>query len=73
MQALSEKSKRLYKVSEVARILDTSESHVYEMARQGILPTVRLARQVRVDRQALEDWIRKGGQALPGGWRREAK
>jgi len=47
----------------------------YELARVGILPdgvVVRLGRQIRFDEDALVDWIRGGGQALPGGWKREA-
>ena len=69
--ALSQEFKRLLKVPEVARILDTSEGRVYTMLREGILPGVRLGRQIRVDREALEEFIRNGGQALPGGWKRE--
>jgi len=69
--ALSQEFKRLLKVPEVARILDTSEGRVYTMLREGILPGVRLGRQIRVDREALEEFIRNGGQALPGGWKRD--
>lgn len=65
--------KRVWRVPEVARILDISEARVYEMIRQGVLPAVRLGRQVRIDRQTLEEFIAQGGRALPGGWRREAK
>lgn len=72
MGTLSQELKRLLRVPEVARILDTSEGRIYEMARQGILPTVRLGRQIRVDRKALDTFIEGGGQALPGGWKREA-
>lgn len=56
----------------MARILDVSESRVYELIRQDILPSVRLGRQIRVDKEALDEFIKAGGQALPGGWRREA-
>lgn len=43
----------------------------YELARQGILPHVRLGRQVRFVPAQVEAWIADGGQALPGGWRQE--
>ncbi len=72
MATISQELKRLLRVPEVARILDTTEGRIYEIARQGILPTVRLGRQIRIDREALEEFIKNGGQALPGGWRREA-
>jgi len=69
MATLSQELKRLYRVPEVARILDTSEQRVYEMAREGVLPVVRMGRQVRIDRLALERFIEGGGQAYPGGWK----
>jgi excisionase family DNA binding protein len=62
---------KLLRIQSVAKILDVSEDRVYALAREGILPHVRLGRQVRVDSQTLEEFIRKGGKALPGGWRRE--
>jgi hypothetical protein len=43
------------------------------MIRRGILPGVRLGRQVRIDPEALAAFIETGGKALPGGWRREAR
>lgn len=42
-----------------------------EGKRQGILPAVRLGRHIRVDREVLDEWIKNGGQSLPGGWKRE--
>ncbi len=71
MNTLSQELKRLYRVPEVARILDTSEQRVYELLRAKMLPSVRLGRQVRVDRKALDQFIENGGQAYPGGWRKE--
>lgn len=60
---------RLLKADEVAKILDVPKDRVYEMAAQGLLPVVRLGRQVRFDEAKLRDWIDDGGKALPGGWR----
>jgi len=67
-----ERLRRVWRVAEVARILDVSESRVYELIRQEILPSVRLGRQIRVDKKALDEFIQGGGQALPGGWKHEA-
>ncbi|HLW59115.1 MAG TPA: helix-turn-helix domain-containing protein [bacterium] len=61
----------LLRVPRVARVLDVHDHRVYKLIRNGVLPSVRLGRQVRVDEDALRDWIRRGGQSLPGGWRRE--
>ncbi len=66
---------KLTTVKEGAQILAVSEGRLYEMIRTGLLPpgvVVHLGRQVRIDEDALADWIKAGGQALPGGWRREA-
>ena len=57
--------KRLLRVSEVATILGLSKSRVYELCRRNILPAVRIGRQVRVDHQEIEEFIRSGGKGLP--------
>jgi hypothetical protein len=40
------------------------------MGRCGLLPTVRMGRQIRVEEALLMSWIEPGGRALPGGWKR---
>ncbi|KAF0248230.1 MAG: hypothetical protein FD167_2369, partial [bacterium] len=37
----------------------------YEMARLGLLPVIRLGRQIRVDLNAFEEWAKNGGTSLP--------
>jgi excisionase family DNA binding protein len=61
---------QLLKASHVAELLSVSVARVYAMARQNLLPVVRLGRQVRFDRAQLEEWLRAGGKSLPGGWRK---
>ena len=63
---------QLLTIPEVARVLRVRPARVYELARQGLIPTVRLGRQVRVQEEALHQWIADGGQALSGGWRGRA-
>ena len=58
-----------------AEILGVSQGRFYDLVRTHVLPpgvVVRLGRQIRVDEDALEEWIKSGGQALAGGWRRSA-
>lgn len=65
---------KLILVAETADILQVSEQRVYEMVRTGVLPAgvaIRLGRQVRIDADALNEWIAAGGQSLPGVWRRD--
>lgn len=64
-------SLKLLTAREVADRFGVPVDRVYAMARQGLLPVVRLGRQVRFSAAALEDFVRHGGQALPGGWRRQ--
>ena len=64
-------TKRLLTVVEVAEnILNIKPERVYTLIREGLLPSVRLGRQVRIDSIALEEWISRGGKAFPEGWRK---
>lgn len=64
---------KLLRVQHVARRLDLPEASVYAMARENRLPgVVRIGRHIRFDPEAIEEFIKNGGQALPGGWKREA-
>jgi excisionase family DNA binding protein len=62
-------ARRLLTVTEVAEHLGLRPHAVYAMIRQGILPAVAMGRRLRVDSWALDEWIDRGGQALPGRWR----
>jgi excisionase family DNA binding protein len=64
--------KNLLTIKKIALRLGITEARGYELARANILPVVRLGRQIRIDPDALEEFIKQGGQALPGGWKREA-
>ncbi len=55
---------RLLTITQVATILQVPPSRVYELARQRLIPVVRLGRQVRVDEDELRRWIKAGGQSL---------
>ena len=64
--------KKLLPIPEVAQVLDVPAPRVYDLVRQGILPgVVRLGRQIKVDQDQLWEFIERGGQALPGGWKKE--
>jgi excisionase family DNA binding protein len=63
---------RLLHMNEVARRLGVSLQRAYELGRQGLLPIVRLGRQMRVEEHRLLAWIAEGGASLPdslGGMR----
>lgn len=59
----------LLKMETVAHILGVNLQRAYQMAREGLLPVVRLGRQIRVNERKLAAWIEQGGQALPDNHR----
>lgn len=64
---------RLLRIEEVAAVLNVSKARCYELARNGVLPVVRIGRQLRIHPGHLNEWLAGGGAALPGGWRREVE
>lgn len=50
---------RLLKADEAAKYLNFHEETVYEMARRGMIPTVKVGRAVRFDRIELDKWVDK--------------
>ncbi len=66
-----QKGRSLLLIGEVASILKVSPQRTYEMAREGLLPVIRLGRQIRVDPMQLEQFLAEGGKSLPGGWKME--
>ena len=63
---------RLLTMKDVAQRLGISLQRTYEMGRLGLLPVVRLGRQLRVEEGRLASWIENGGRGLPGGWKRNS-
>lgn len=64
---------RLLTAKEVSEGLRVPVARVYELARTGVLPVVRLGeRQVRFNEDALRDWVARGGDAADKGVRNEA-
>lgn len=53
--------RELVTIPQVAKLLGVSVQRAYELARCGIIPSVRMGRQVRVDLDCLEEWVRSGG------------
>ena len=49
-------------VHQVAELVQLTPARVYEAIRLELLPAVHIGRQVRIDEQAFQDWVRSGGQ-----------
>lgn len=65
----------------MARLIDAKELAVQrglhaerwrELARQHLVPHVRVGRSVLFDPERVDEWIAQGGQSLAGGWRHAA-
>jgi excisionase family DNA binding protein len=52
---------RLLTVKEAGELLQLNIFSVYEMARNGVLPSVRLGRAIRFRPEALDAWLASGG------------
>lgn len=52
---------KLLRIPEVAAILNVTVQRTYELARQDLIPVVRMGRQLRVDPGKLQEWITNGG------------
>jgi excisionase family DNA binding protein len=48
---------RLLKADEVAEALQVPKPRVYELARQQVLPAVRIGRQIRFRQETIETWL----------------
>lgn len=62
----SRKAPRMLRVAEVAKRLDLPEKRLYILAREGIIPHVRLGRSIRFNEAEIEAWIAAGGAGYPG-------
>ncbi len=61
---------RLLNVKEVAEYLSISVPRVYVLASEGILPIVRVGRQIRFAPEALEEFVASGGKGFSAVWKK---
>ena len=50
-------------ISDVAQYLRLSESKVYELARSGSIPALRIGKSWRFQKDLLQQWVRKSAEA----------
>jgi excisionase family DNA binding protein len=58
-------------LDEAAGFLKVKYHRAAELARLKILPHYRLGRQIRISRAQLQAFIERGGQGLPGVWKKQ--
>jgi excisionase family DNA binding protein len=55
---------KLLLAAEAATLLRISENRVYDLAARGVLPCVRIGRQIRFPEDKLLAWVEAGGSPL---------
>ena len=58
---------KFYTVQQIADLVQLSTARVYEAIRLGLLPAVHIGRQVRIEEQGFQEWVRRGGQSYQHG------
>ena len=66
-----ERTEGLISVETLAPYIGVSKARLYLLARDQIVPSVRVGRSVKFDPQQVRKWIESGGESYPGGWRKE--
>ncbi len=56
----------------VAARLGVTKQRVYDLAREGIIPHVRLGRSIRFARDDIENFVKSGGKSWVGRWRKSS-
>jgi excisionase family DNA binding protein len=64
---------KLLGAKEVASLLGITQNRLYDLGKRGLIPTVRIGKQVRYPEDKLRAWIEQGGMPLPnpGDFRRQ--
>lgn len=52
---------KLLTAEPLARAVNVSTSRIYQLARDGVIPCVRIGRQVRFDPARVAVWLAQGG------------
>jgi excisionase family DNA binding protein len=47
----------------IAEMLDLSLDRVYQLARENVIPNIRIGRQIRFDLDRVKAWMDAGGSA----------
>jgi excisionase family DNA binding protein len=63
VERICEMERQILIADEVAKLLRVDRQRVYELARRGAIPVIRLGlRQYRFDAEAIKQWIEDGGK-----------
>src|SRR6266404_1879870 len=52
---------RFLQISEVSDLLDISKTTTRRLVKNGVLPAIRMGRQIRIDERRFQEWLEQGG------------
>ena len=53
-------STKFLQISEVSDLLDISTTTTRRLVKSGVLPAVRVGRQIRIDQRRFQEWLDRG-------------
>jgi len=62
---------KLIKVHDLAEQWSLSEDRIYTLAREGIIPSIRIGRTLRFSPSAIQEFLSNGGKSLSDEGKRE--
>jgi excisionase family DNA binding protein len=54
-------TRKFMRISEASETLNISTTTIRRLIKAGVLPAVRVGRQIRIDRDRLREWLAAGG------------
>ena len=65
----SEEPSRLLTIPEVANVLQIPCGRCYELSRQGVLPTIKIGKYIRISQASLHSWLAQQQHIYSPQWR----
>jgi len=54
-------SNSFLQISQVSELLEISDTTTRRLVKRGVLPAIRVGRQIRIDQQRFQKWLDTGG------------
>jgi excisionase family DNA binding protein len=54
-------SNKFLQISQVSDLLEISETTTRRLVKKGVLPAIRVGRQIRIDERRFQEWLDGGG------------
>jgi excisionase family DNA binding protein len=54
-------SNSFLQISQVSDLLEISDTTTRRLVKKGVLPAIRVGRQIRIDQRRFQEWLDSGG------------